>query len=68
MSKNSLLVTCIIGMAISGAVLIFLISSLFKSDGQGNIWIMVALGVLGLAFAAGARYWRPSSPTTNDNR
>ncbi len=68
MSKNSLLVTCIIGMAISGAVLIFLIPSLFNSDGQSNIWIPVALGILFVVFAAGARYWKASSPTTSDKR
>ncbi len=68
MSRNSLLVTCIIGMAVSGAVLIFLIPSLFNSDGQSNIWIPVALGFLFLVFAAGAQYWKRSSPTTSDNR
>ena len=68
MSKNSLLMACIIGMAVCGAVLILLIPSLFDSDSQSNIWIVVALGVLGLAFAVGAQRCRASSPTTEDTK
>ncbi len=68
MSKNSLLVTCIIGMAVSGAVSIFLIPSLFNSDGQSSIWIVVALGFLFVVFAVGARYWKRPSPTTSDKQ
>ncbi|GAA5226776.1 hypothetical protein [Paeniglutamicibacter antarcticus] len=59
MKKSSLMVACIIGMGLSGAVLMLLVPLLFSSDGQGNIWIMGALGVLFLAFTAGARYCKP---------
>lgn len=68
MKTNSLLLTCIIGMALSGAVLIWLIPPLFSSDGQSNIWIMVALGSLFIAFAAGAWYAKQSIPTADADR
>ncbi len=68
MKKSSLMVTCIIGMGLSCAVLILLVPSLFSSDGQGNIWIIGALGFIFLAFAAGARYWKSSISVAGDDR
>jgi len=67
-SKNSLCATCIIGLALSGMALILLIPSLFNTDQQSNIWIMVVLGCLASVFAAGAVYWKPTSSTTDDDR
>lgn len=64
MKKSSLLAMCIVGMGISGAVLILLIPPLFSSDGQSNLWVMGALGLSFLIFAVGARYWKQSSSST----
>lgn len=62
-------VTCILGAALSGAVLILLIPSLFSSRDNGNVWIAVGvLGCLFLAFAAGARYWRRPFPIAGNDR
>ena len=68
MTRNSLLVTCIAGMALTGAVLILLVPSLFNSGGQSNIWLTVGLGFLFLVFAAGSLRWKPPAPTTNVDR
>lgn len=67
MKGTLLLVMCIVGMALSGAVLILLIPSLFRSDDHGNVGIMGASGLLVLAFAAGARHWKPSVPATRED-
>ncbi len=55
---------CIVGMAISGAVLIWLIPPVFSANGQNNFWVMGVLGLLFLVFAVGARYWKKSIPST----
>lgn len=66
MKKSSLLAMCIVGMAISGAVLIWLIPPVFTANGHSNFWVLGALGLLFLLFAAGARYWKPSVDTPDD--
>jgi len=68
MKKSSLLAMCIVGMGISGAVLILMIPPLFSANGQNNTWFMAALGLLFLVFAAGARYWKRSVDTLGDDR
>ena len=68
MKRNSKAVTCIIGMAISGSVLVLLIPALFRPESQSNIWIPVVLGCLFLVFAAGARHWKPSLLNTDVDR
>ena len=67
MKKSSLLAMCIVGMAISGAVLIWLIPPVFSANGQSNFWVMGALALLFLVFAAGARYWKPAVDTRGDD-
>ncbi len=64
MKKSSLLAMCIVGMAISGAVLMLLIPPVFSGNGHSSFWVMGALGLLFLFFAAGARYWKPSVHST----
>lgn len=68
MRKAWPVVTCILGAALSAAVLILLIPSLFESADHGNVWIAVGvLGCLFLALVAGARYWRRTFPTAGDD-
>ncbi|MGO1383525.1 MAG: hypothetical protein ACTHWA_12020 [Arachnia sp.] len=61
MSRTTLRVICILGLAFSAATLILLIPPLFDSGNQGNPWIMGALAVLALVCAAGGLLLRPST-------
>lgn len=61
-------VTCIVGMAVSGAVLILQVPSLFTSEGTEGLWIAVVSGGLALAFAGGAWYWKPLSPVASADK
>lgn len=60
--------TCILGAALCGAVLILRIPSLFSSDDDGSIWVAVVLGCLAVAFAAGAWNLKPPFPVAGENR
>ncbi|MBA8826265.1 hypothetical protein FHX42_003641 [Saccharopolyspora lacisalsi] len=59
--KTWLFVISLVGMAASAAVLILFIPSLFRSGEQGDVWAVGVLACLTVAFAVGARYWRPST-------
>lgn len=62
-------VLCILGAALSGAVLILLVPSLVGSGDDETVWIAVGVsGCLFLAFAAGARYWKRSVPIAGDDK
>ncbi|RMB60135.1 hypothetical protein [Tessaracoccus antarcticus] len=61
MKKNSLFLASIIGLALSGAVLILLIPGLFNSPGQGTLWMVSIMGVLVVLFAVGTRYWKTTT-------
>lgn len=67
MKRAWLFVLSLVGMAVSAAVLILLIPSLFRSDEQASVWAVAVLACLAVAFAVGTRYWRPPT-STSDNR
>ena len=50
----------LIGYAVSAAVLISLLPSLFRSGEQGSVWAIGVFACLSVAFALGMLYWRPS--------
>jgi hypothetical protein len=65
MNRRTLLfIVSLVGMAISAAVLILLIPSLFRPGEQVDIWLVGGLAVLVVALAAGARRWRPPTPVS----
>lgn len=69
MNKRTLLfIVSLVGMAVSAAVLILLIPSLFGPGEQVDIWLVGGLAVLVVAFAAGTRRWRwrPPTPVTKE--
>lgn len=49
-----LLVICVVGLAISGAALIWMVPSLFDATRQSNGWLMIALAGLGITFSVAA--------------
>jgi len=55
-----LFLVSLVGTAVSAAVLIMLIPSLFRSVDQSTVWAAGVLGCLTLVFAQGTRYWHPS--------
>jgi uncharacterized membrane protein YbhN (UPF0104 family) len=61
-----LFIVSLVSMAVSAAVLILLIPSLFRPGEQVDIWLVGGLVVLVVALAAGARRWRPPTPGSND--
>lgn len=68
MKRSSLLLTCIIGLALTGAALILLVPPMFNPEGTNNAWLIGGLALLALVFAAGALRWKPSSPVTDSDR
>lgn len=52
-----LFVTSLIGLAVSAAIVILLIPSLFRSGQYINDWLVGGLVIL-TAFAVATRYWR----------
>lgn len=63
---SSLFITSLIGTSVSGAVLVLLVPSSFLAGEQGGQWPLGAFAGLTLAFAAGARRWRPPAPAPRD--
>ncbi|PRW62948.1 hypothetical protein [Actinopolyspora mortivallis] len=61
MRGTRLFVVSLAGMSVSAAVLMLLIPSLFHADEQPSFWGLGVLACLTVAFAVGARYWRPST-------
>ena len=67
MNRRTLLfIVSLVSMAVSAAVLILLIPSLFRPGEQVDTWLVGGLTVLVLAFAAGIRRWHPPTPVAND--
>jgi hypothetical protein len=67
MNKRTLLfIVSLVSMAVSAAVLVLLIPSLFRPGEQIDIWLIAGLVVLVVALASGARRWRPPTPVSND--
>jgi len=64
--RTLLFMVSLVATALSAAVLILLIPSLFRTGEQVNIWLVGGLAVLVVAFAAGTRRWRPPTPVSND--
>lgn len=58
-----LFVVSLVGMAVSAAVLIWLLPSLFRSGEHHTAWLYGLLAVLVAVFGAGVRRWRPATPT-----
>ena len=64
MNKRTLLfIVSLVSLAVSAAVLILLIPSLFRPGEQVDIWLVGGLAVLVVDFAVGTRRWRPTTPT-----
>ncbi len=63
--RTWLFVVSLVGMAVSAAVLILFIPSLFQSDEHGNAWTVGVLACLAVVFAVGTLYWRPSASISN---
>lgn len=63
MTKTWPVVVCLVGMAVSGAVLILLLPTLFDDSRTIETWILVLLGVLVLGFGVGARHFKPRRPS-----
>lgn len=61
MSKGTLFVISLVGMAVSAAVLVWLIPTLFHSGEQRGAWVYGVLAGITAIFAVGVRYWRPST-------
>lgn len=56
------LVISVVGFAVSAALLILLIPSLFESPGGVRLGIMGALTVMAVTFGFTARHWRRTLP------
>ncbi|MBB5999023.1 hypothetical protein [Streptomonospora salina] len=65
MKKTWMFVVSLLGMSVSAAVLISLIPPLFHSGEQGSVWAVGMLACLTVVCAAGARFLRPSTPTSH---
>ncbi|WP_033401592.1 hypothetical protein [Actinopolyspora mortivallis] len=65
MKETWLFVTSLTGMAVSAAVLILRIPSLFQAGERASFWGPGVLACLTVVFAVGALYWRPS-PSGSD--
>ncbi|SDP67202.1 hypothetical protein SAMN04487905_1075 [Actinopolyspora xinjiangensis] len=61
MKQTWLFVVSLAGMAVSAAVLMLYIPSLFRSGEQDGFWTLGVLACLTVTFAVGTRYWRPST-------
>jgi membrane protein DedA with SNARE-associated domain len=66
MKRKWLFVISLLGMAVSAAVLILLIPSLFREGEQTNVWAIVVLACLAMTFAVGTLYWRTSTSISDD--
>jgi hypothetical protein len=66
MERIWLFVISLIGMAVSAAVLILRIPSLFREGEQTNVWAVVVPACLALSFAVGTLYWRTSKSISDD--
>ncbi|GAA0988979.1 hypothetical protein ENKNEFLB_02871 [Nocardioides aquaticus] len=64
MKSTKLFVVSLLGLAVSAAVLILLIPSLFGSGEHADTWLVVGLALVAAAFAVGTRYWRPPTRTS----
>lgn len=60
-NKKMLVMVSLLGLAVSGALLIWLIPTLFRPDEQRGAWVYGVLAGLAAIFAVGTRYWRPST-------
>ena len=63
--KTWMFVLSLVGLAVSAALLILLIPSLFHSGEQAGFWTAGVLAFLAVVFAVGTRYWRPSPPLSH---
>lgn len=63
-SPTALAVSCLAGLSLSAAVLILLVPTLFRPDGQVHPLVLVGLAALGVVFAVGARHWRSRAEET----
>lgn len=58
--ETLLFVSSLVGLAVSAAVVILLVPTLFRSAEPGRVWAAAISGCLAVAFAVGTRRWRPS--------
>ncbi len=61
MNRSTMFVASVIGLAVSAAVLILLLPSLFDSGEGANLWLLGSLAVLAVIFGVGTRRLRPSA-------
>ena len=62
MNQQQMFVASLVGLAVSAAVLIVIVPSLFVDGGAVPTWVVGALVVLVVTFGIGTRRWRPSPP------
>lgn len=61
MNRTTMFVASVIGLAVSAAVLILLLPSLFDSGDGPNTWLISSLAILAVIFAVGTGRLRPSA-------
>ena len=64
-NMRMLFMVSLIGMAVSAALLIWLIPTLFRPDEQRDAWVYGVPAGLTAIFAVGTRYWRPATSTSD---
>ncbi len=58
--RTALLVVCVLGLAVSAAVLVLLLPPLFSPGEQAGPWAVGVSAVLAVVFAGGCLRWGPS--------
>lgn len=59
-NETLLFVVSLIGLAVSAAVLILLVPSLFRSGEPASVWAFGVSASLTVVFAVGTRHWQPT--------
>lgn len=62
MTRATLFVISLVGLALSASVLVLLLPPLIESGGAGRAWVAGGAAVLATARAIGTRWWGPPRP------